>query len=186
MTTRSKVALSISVATFIISLTWVFWPQYEPLTVSGFEWRLVVNIEQLNTVQEKRTHFPSGARLIRTWTELETTFDMDGNPWITTERYYLYDIERWQHLETLVSQGHTHKPEWPPYTLKEGHPPHNVGAQRVGSKSETYTVHLKDSQGQPRTTKTTYGKWAALSQDEMVYATTTRWGGIWTIKTLEQ
>jgi hypothetical protein len=185
VTTNQKIALSITVATFVLFLAWLFWPQYEPLTVTGFEWKLTVNIEQLNTVQEKRTHFPTGARLIRTWTELETTFDMDGNPHFDTERYYLYEIERWQHLESLVSQGATNKPEWPPYTLAQGKPPYNTGQQRVDSKHEHYTVHLKDSQGKERTTTTNYTKWRALSKDEIVYATTTRWGTIWTIATLE-
>lgn len=185
MTRNQAIALLVSVATFILFLAWLFWPQYEPLTVTGFEWKLTVNIEQLNTVQETRTYLPSGARLIRTWTELETTFDADGNPHFDVERYYLYEIERWQHLDKLVSQGNTHKPEWPPYTLAQGQPPYNAGQQRVGSKHERYTVHLKDSQGQERTCTTNYAKWRALFKDEIVYATTTRWGTIWTIKTLE-
>lgn len=58
--------------------------------------------------------------------------------------WYEYDIDRWVYNRTAHSEAKDHKPFWPEYSLKlKGQTV--LGAERVGSTPETYTVYFVDT-----------------------------------------
>lgn len=78
-----------------------------------------------------------------------------------------YRINRWQVLRTDTLQGDaTLAPTWPtpllPHTLSSGS--NTLGAQRLGSREERYTVQLQSAQGQQWTCPVEAALWARLVQ----------------------
>lgn len=55
--------------------------------------------------------------------------------------WYEYDIDKWTSVRERKSSGKDQHPYWPSYTLaNEGS--NSLGSERVGSRSETYSIHF--------------------------------------------
>lgn len=65
--------------------------------------------------------------------------------------WYDYNVNRWGYCRSVVTKNNDHHPEWGSYTLQfDGQ--QIIGAERVGSKSELYTVYFKAEVGKEKKT----------------------------------
>lgn len=162
----------------VSGFVWLFWPQYEALTIKDLSWERYIDVYQYNTVKEISSYLPTEGRLIRTHTTAYVSVDMDGGSHLEVDTDYEYWIERWQPYKTYEAHYYDKNPYWPTYTLSPATLPYNAGQQRVQQQRAYYRVFLVDSKNNLYETKCDQERWEKLEKEQIVYVTMFRWGGI--------
>jgi ribosomal protein L40E len=158
--------------------------------VVGFSWTRVVNIDSYQTIHESGRYVPSNGRIIsqhqvidhynntyRTEHVSKTCYRNKGNgssvsydcgynrqvlvssfPVYATQYDYL--VDRWQPSRHVTATADDHNPYWPQYTLANNGA-QSIGAERVNSNNETYTVKFADASAKKQySLNTSLQEWA--------------------------
>ena len=73
---------------------------------------------------------------------------------------YTYDIEKWVHKSYEKTSGNDKTPYWSDYECQT--------KERIGTKSETYTVSVKDSDGKVKDYTLSFEQWNSLNVGQEV------------------
>ena len=169
----------------------MFWTKAVTVTVQGHEWKREIDVERLQAVQDDAwcDSKPSDAYNVSSRKEQRSTRKIpDGEECSTRDvdrgdgtferrrechtKYReepVYDnrcyftVDRWKtaRTETARGQGTSPAPDWPPVRL--GRTGSGLGAEREGSRRETYTLHLKGNDSKSYSCTVGFAKWQAVS-----------------------
>lgn len=139
------------------------------LTVVGFSWERRIDIEWFKTFVEEGSYVPPGGRKISQRTSCTPTIDFDGDVGIECETFYTYEIDRWVYAFSRKSSDRNKLPRWPQTgDLNEW--------ERIGDKTQKYTVHLKNQNGIYYEYFCKEREWQTYNKDELVLARLDRFG----------
>lgn len=169
----------------------MLWEKDVTVTVKGHSWSREIDVESMQAVQDDAwcDSKPSDAYNVSSRKEQRSTDKIpdgeechtrdvdrgDGTferrqecttkyreePVYDTRCYFTVDRWRKQRTEKAQGQGAQPAPQWPQVRL--GRTGNALGAEREGSRRETYTLSLAGNDGKPYTCNVPFQKWQAVS-----------------------
>jgi len=182
------------VAFWLISSLWATTDQ---VTVTGHRWEREIAVEAFGPQKDSawRDEVPRGAQIVKCTSKKRSTKKVpdgedcnvrkvdngDGTFSETKEceprfrnepvmdESCTYTINAWKKVRAEQAAGQDLTPRWP--TVKLAKTGECVGCEREGKRTETYTVLLKDSEGQSHSCDLKEPAWRGLSKGQSVEAT---------------
>lgn len=185
-----------ALAVLLVILVSTLWTRESTFEVTGHTWSRVVTVERFGPDQASGwcDSMPGGAYDVsRTEKERSTNKVPDGEECVTkqvdngdgtfreveecktkyrSEPVYddwcTYSVDRWNKVREEKASGKGLSPEWPAVRL--GQTGQCVGCEREGAREGTYTVRLKDPQGEQQNCDLPEDRWRAMAEGS-------RWAG---------
>ena len=177
---------------FVLSVlcgVFFMWTEEKGVTVDSHTWERSIEIEEYQSVQEKdwQEKVPAKAYSLRCEQKQKETKQVpDGEECSTVKKdngdgtyreeqecktkyrdepvygqWCRYQIDKWKTARTEKSNGTDSEPAWPTPRLNECSFV-QLGCEKQGSKSETYTIHFSDAEGEKHDCAYELAKWKSI------------------------